>query len=448
MKSIYEDNLEQECIGWFKDESYQYKTDDDIFFERKDLTEVILENRLKKVLLKINNDLPEEVILKGLDQFQSISFTELLTANRDMHKILTNGLKVKYMQKEQEIGINLKLIDFVNIENNDWLVVNQLKVQGEKNLRKPDLVVFLNGLPISVFEFKNPADEKADIWSAFNQLQTYKDNIPKLFNTNLNLIISDGVEARLGSLTADQERFMRWRTVDGDKIDPFGQHRDLETLVKGLFNKKTFLQFLKHFCIFEEDKTIIKKIAEYHQYHAVQKAVERIVSSSKPDGDKKGGVVWHTQGAGKSLEMTCLAGKLITDPRLENPTLLMVTDRQDLDGSLFDTFNNAGSLLVESPFKAESRKDLREQLNNKPSGGIIFTTIHKFGLDKGEDKFPKLTERHNVVVICDEAHRTQYGFKGYLDKKTGEIKYGLAKLMRDSSKCYFCCIYRNTYFKR
>ena len=219
MKSIYEDNLEQECIGWFKDESYQYKTDDNIFFERKDLTEVILENRLKKVLLKINNDLPEEVILKGLDQFQSISFTELLTANRDMHKILTNGLKVKYMQKEQEIGINLKLIDFVNIENNDWLVVNQLKVQGEKNLRKPDLVVFLNGLPISVFEFKNPADEKADIWSAFNQLQTYKDNIPKLFNTNVNLIISDGVEARLGSLTADQERFMRWRTVDGDKID-------------------------------------------------------------------------------------------------------------------------------------------------------------------------------------------------------------------------------------
>ena len=336
------------------------------------------------------------------------------------------------MKDDQEIGHQLKLIDFDNLENNDFLVVNQFEVKGDKRLRRPDVVVFVNGLPLSVIEFKNPADVKADIWSAFNQLQTYKDNIPNLFNTNVNLIISDGVEARVGSLTADQERFMRWRTIDGDNVDPFGQHRDLETLIKGLFNKETFLQFIKHFCIFEEDKTIIKKIAEYHQYHAVQKAVERIVSSSKPDGDKKGGVVWHTQGAGKSLEMTCLAGKLITEPRLENPTLLMVTDRQDLDGSLFDTFNNAGNLLAESPLKAESRKDLREQLNNKPSGGIIFTTIHKFGLDKGEDKFPSLTDRHNVVVICDEAHRTQYGFKGHVDKKTGEIKYGLAKSMRDA----------------
>jgi type I restriction enzyme R subunit len=336
------------------------------------------------------------------------------------------------MKDDQEIGHQLKLIDFDNLENNDFLVVNQFEVKGDKRLRRPDVVVFVNGLPLSVIEFKNPADIKADIWSAFNQLQTYKENIPNLFNTNVNLIISDGVEARVGSLTADQERFMKWRTIDGDNVDPLGEHRDLETLIRGLFNKETFLKFIKHFCIFEEDKTIVKKIAEYHQYHAVQKAVEKIVSSSKPDGDKKGGVVWHTQGAGKSLEMTCLAGRLITEPRLENPTLLMVTDRQDLDGSLFDTFNDAGNLLAESPLKAESRKDLREQLNNKPSGGIIFTTIHKFGLDKGEDKFPSLTDRHNVVVICDEAHRTQYGFKGHVDKKTGEIKYGLAKSMRDA----------------
>ena len=437
MSIINEDQVELQGIEWFKELGYQYKngyeiSPDGTNPERDDFRKVNLEGRLSSALKRINPDIPDKTIDNSITQILNPNITDLFNCNREIHSWLTKGLKITYMKDDQEIGDQLKLIDFDSLENNDFLVVNQFEVKGDKRLRRPDVVVFVNGLPLSVIEFKNPADVKADIWSAFNQLQTYKDNIPNLFNTNINLIISDGVEARVGSLTADQERFMRWRTIDGENVDPFGQHRDLETLIKGLFNKETFLQFIKHFCIFEEDKTIIKKIAEYHQYHAVQKAVERIVSSSKPDGDKKGGVVWHTQGAGKSLEMTCLAGKLITEPRLENPTLLMVTDRQDLDGSLFDTFNNAGNLLAESPLKAESRKDLREQLNNKPSGGIIFTTIHKFGLDKGEDKFPSLTDRHNVVVICDEAHRTQYGFKGHVDKKTGEIKYGLAKSMRDA----------------
>ena len=437
MSIINEDQVELQGIEWFKELGYQYKngyeiSPDGTNPERDDFRKVNLEGRLSSALKRINPDIPDKTIDNSITQILNPNITDLFNCNREIHSWLTKGLKITYMKDDQEIGDQLKLIDFDSLENNDFLVVNQFEVKGDKRLRRPDVVVFVNGLPLSVIEFKNPADVKADIWSAFNQLQTYKDNIPNLFNTNINLIISDGVEARVGSLTADQERFMRWRTIDGENVDPFGQHRDLETLIKGLFNKETFLQFIKHFCIFEEDKKIIKKIAEYHQYHAVQKAVERIVSSSKPDGDKKGGVVWHTQGAGKSLEMTCLAGKLITEPRLENPTLLMVTDRQDLDGSLFDTFNNAGNLLAESPLKAESRKDLREQLNNKPSGGIIFTTIHKFGLDKGEDKFPSLTDRHNVVVICDEAHRTQYGFKGHVDKKTGEIKYGLAKSMRDA----------------
>ena len=437
MSIINEDQVELQGIEWFKELGYQYKngyeiSPDGTNPERDDFRKVNLEGRLSSALKRINPDIPDKTIDNSITQILNPNITDLFNCNREIHSWLTKGLKITYMKDDQEIGDQLKLIDFDSLENNDFLVVNQFEVKGDKRLRRPDVVVFVNGLPLSVIEFKNPADVKADIWSAFNQLQTYKDNIPNLFNTNINLIISDGVEARVGSLTADQERFMRWRTIDGENVDPFGQHRDLETLIKGLFNKETFLQFIKHFCIFEEDKMIIKKIAEYHQYHAVQKAVDRIVSSSKPDGDKKGGVVWHTQGAGKSLEMTCLAGKLITEPRLENPTLLMVTDRQDLDGSLFDTFNNAGNLLAESPLKAESRKDLREQLNNKPSGGIIFTTIHKFGLDKGEDKFPSLTDRHNVVVICDEAHRTQYGFKGHVDKKTGEIKYGLAKSMRDA----------------
>ena len=437
MSIIDEDQVELQGINWFKELGYQYKNGYDISPEgtnpeRDDFRLTILKERLKTTLKKINTDIPDKTIYNSFTQLLNPNIPELVNCNREIHNWITKGLKVTYMKDDQEIGHQLKLIDFENIENNDWLVVNQFEVKGDKRLRRPDVVIFVNGLPLSVIEFKNPADEKADIWSAFNQLQTYKEDIPNLFNTTVNLIISDGVEARVGSLTADEERFMRWRTIDGDNVDPFGQHRDLETLIRGLFDKKTFLQFIKHFCIFEEDKTIIKKIAEYHQYHAVQKAVEKIVIASKPDSDKKGGVVWHTQGAGKSLEMTCLAGKLISEPRLENPTLLMVTDRQDLDGSLFDTFNDAGSLLVETPKRADSRKDLREHLNNRPSGGIIFTTIHKFGLDKGEDKFPSLTDRHNVVVICDEAHRTQYGFKGHIDKKTGEIKYGLAKSMRDA----------------
>ena len=437
MNVIDEEVVEIQGIEWFKELGYGYKNGYEISpegsnSERDDFRKVILEERLSSALKRINPDIPDKTINNSVTQILNPNIPVLFNCNRDIHNWITKGLKVTYMKNDQEIGHQLKLIDFDNIDNNDWLVVNQFEVKGDKRLRRPDAVVFVNGLPLSVIEFKNPADIKADVWSAFRQLQTYKEDIPNLFNTNINLIISDGVEARVGSLTADEERFMRWRTIDGENIDPFGEHRDLETLIKGLFNKETFLQFIKHFCIFEEDKTIIKKIAEYHQYHAVQKAVERIVSSSKPDGDKKGGVVWHTQGAGKSLEMTCLAGKLITEPRLENPTLLMVTDRQDLDGSLFDTFNDSGTLLSETPKRAESRKDLREHLNNRPSGGIIFTTIHKFGLDKSEENFPKLTDRHNVIVICDEAHRTQYGFKGHMDKKTGEIKYGLAKSMRDA----------------
>jgi type I restriction enzyme R subunit len=294
-------------------------------------------------------------------------------------------------------------------------------------------VVYVNGLPLAVIELKNPADHKADIWAAFNQLQTYKQDIPDLFTPNVLLVISDGIQARLGSLSADRERFQRWRTIEGEnQLDPLGAHRDLETLVRGIFDQGRLLEFVRRFCLFEEDGQIIKKIAAYHQFHAVRAAVESVVAASRPDGDKKGGVVWHTQGAGKSIEMACLAGKLLTDPRLENPTLVMVTDRQDLDGQLFGVFAGAGDLLGESPKQANSRQELRDLLANRPSGGILFTTIQKFAIEPDEDKFPVLTERHNIVVICDEAHRTQYGFKGRFDTKTGEINYGLAKALRDA----------------
>ena len=395
------------------------------------LEKSFLEDRLRSALIKINPDIPNQTINNSIPQILNPNIPGLLNCNREMHKWMTKGLKVTFMEDNDEVGRQLKLIDFENIDNNDWLVVNQFEIQGEQRLRRPDVLVFVNGLPLGVIELKNPADVHADIWSAYNQLQTYKDNIPDLFNTNGVLVISDGVQARMGSLTATQERFMRWRTIDGEVVDPLGEHQDLETLIRGLFNKKTFLNYIRYFCIFEDDKTIIKKIAGYHQFYAVQKALEKVVEASQIDGDKKGGVVWHTQGAGKSLEMTCLAGQIVSDIRLGNPTIVMVTDRQDLDGQLFGVFNDAGDLLGESPKQANSIKELKDLLSDRPSGGIIFTTIQKFRPEKDEEKFSILTDRHNVIVMCDEAHRTQYGFKGVIDQKTGQMKYGLARALRD-----------------
>jgi len=438
MAFITEDHLEQQCLEWFQELGYAYAFAPDLAPdgtspERTDFRQVILTGRLRSALQRLNPEVPAGTIESAVLQLANPNVPGLLASNRNFHRWMTQGLPITYMDGNQQVGIRLKVIGFDDPASNDWLVVNQLAIQGTKHNRRPDVVVYVNGLPLAVIELKNPADEKADIWAGFNQLQTYKQDIPDLFTPNVLLVISDGIQARLGSLSADRERFQRWRTIEGENhLDPLGNHRDLETLVRGIFDKGRLLEFVRSFCLFEEDGQIIKKIAAYHQFHAVRAAVESVVKASRPDGDKKGGVVWHTQGAGKSIEMACLAGKLLTDPRLENPTLVMVTDRQDLDGQLFGVFAGAGDLLGESPKQAESRQELRELLGNRPSGGIIFTTIQKFATEPDEDKFPALTERHNVVVICDEAHRTQYGFKGRFDKKTGEIKYGLAKALRDA----------------
>ncbi|MDA9997494.1 type I restriction endonuclease subunit R [Gammaproteobacteria bacterium] len=436
MSLITEEQVELQSIEWFKELGYQYKDGYEIAPEggnpeRNDFRQVILEERLRSALIKINPDIPNQTIQNSIPQILNPNIPGLLNCNREMHRWMMKGLKVTFMEDNDEVGRQLKLIDFENIDNNDWLVINQFEIQGDQRLRRPDVLVFVNGMPLGVIELKNPADVHADIWSAYNQLQTYKDNIPDLFNTNGVLVISDGVQARMGSLTATQERFMRWRTIDGELVDPLGAHQDLETLIRGLFNKETFLNYIRYFCIFEDDKTIIKKIAGYHQFYAVQKALEKVVEASQVDGDKKGGVVWHTQGAGKSLEMTCLAGQIVSDIRLGNPTIVMVTDRQDLDGQLFGVFNDAGDLLGESPKQANSIKELKDLLSDRPSGGIIFTTIQKFRPEKDEEKFSILTDRHNVIVMCDEAHRTQYGFKGVIDQKTGQMKYGLARALRD-----------------
>jgi len=437
MALVTEDQVELQSIEWFKDLGYQYVCGYDIAVdgetpERTDYRSVVLKDRLLSALTRINPDIPRAAIDTALFQLMNPNIPALMSCNRQVHSWLTKGVKVTYQEGNETVGKQLKVIDFDNPENNDWLVVNQFTIHGQKQNRRPDVLVFLNGLPLSVIELKNAADENADIWAAYNQLQTYKTDIPDLFNYNTCLIISDGIYARLGSLSANEERFMRWRTIDGVQVDPLGQHRELETLIKGLFQKEVFLSYLRYFSLFEDDKSVIKKIAGYHQFHAVQAAVESVVTASGIDGSKKGGVVWHTQGAGKSIEMACLAGRLIAEPRLENPTLVMVTDRQDLDGQLFGVFAGAGELLGETPKQANSRAELREHLKNRPSGGIIFTTIQKFGLDAGEDKFPVLSDRHNVVVIADEAHRTQYGFKAKIDGQTGVIKYGLAKSLRDA----------------
>ena len=437
MALITEDQVELQTIDWFKELGYRYLCGYDIAVdgdtpERSDYRSVVLKDRLLSALIHINPEIPRSAIDTALSQLMNPNIPALMSCNRQVHSWLTKGVKVTYQKGDQEVGKQLKVIDFDNPDNNDWLVVNQFTVQGQQQSRRPDVLVFLNGLPLSVIELKNAADEKADIWAAYNQLQTYKNDIPDLFNYNVCLVISDGIYARSGSLSASEEWFMRWRTIDGVEVDPLGQHRELETLIKGLFNKDVFLNYLRYFNIFEDEEMIVKKIAGYHQFHAVQQAVESVVAASGVSGTKKGGVVWHTQGAGKSMEMACLAGRLITEPRLENPTLVMVTDRQDLDSQLFGVFAGAGDLLGETPKQANSRAELREHLMNRPSGGIIFTTIQKFGLEIDEDKFPVLSDRHNIVVVADEAHRTQYGFKAKVDSESGTIKYGLAKSLRDA----------------
>ena len=437
MALVTEDQVELQSIEWFRELGYQYKLGYDIAPdgsepERTDYRSVILHDRLQPALERINPDIPQAAIDSALSQLVNPNIPSLVSCNRQVHQWLSSGIKVTYHEGNEEIGKQAKVIDFDNLDNNDWLVVNQFTIQGQKHKRRPDLLVFVNGLPLAVIEIKNAADEKADIWSAYNQLQTYMTDIPDLFQYNICLVISDFIEARMGSISADEERFMRWRTIDGEQLDPLGQHQQLQTLIQGMFNKQTFLNYLRYFCLFEEDKTLVKKIAAYHQFHAVQVAVESVITASKANGNKKGGVIWHTQGAGKSMEMACLAGRLISDPRLENPTILMVTDRRDLDGQLFNVFVNAGELLHETPRQANSRAELREHLMNRPSGGIIFATIQKFGLEEGEDKFPALSDRHNIVVIADEAHRSQYGLKARVDRKSGDIKFGLARFLRDA----------------
>ena len=303
---------------------------------------------------------------------------------------------------------------------NEWLAINQFSIKGPKVTRRPDIILFINGLPLVLLELKNPADLTADIWKAYEQIQTYKEQIPDVFQYNEILVVSDGTEALMGSLSADAERFMAWRTIDGVTLDPLGQFNELETLVRGVLAPEYLLDFLRFFVLFEDDGTLVKKIAGYHQFHAVRLAITQVIAASRPGGSQKGGVVWHTQGSGKSITMTCFAARVMREVAMENPTIVVITDRNDLDGQLFGVFSLAQDLLREQPVQGETRQDLRAKLANRPSGGIVFATIQKFMPGEDEDSFPVLSDRHNIVVIADEAHRTQYGFEAKL--KTRKLR--------------------------
>ena len=394
--------------------------------ERDTYRETVLKHRLQGAIRRLNPHIPAGAQDEACRQVLSPNLPGLVQANRQMHRWMVEGVPVEYQKGGETRGDRVRLVDWSDVSRNDWLALNQFSIQGPKRTRRPDVVLFLNGLPVVVVELKNPGDEHADLWSAFNQLQTYKDDIPDLFLSNALLVISDGLEARVGSLTADRERFMAWRTIDGETVDPLGAMRELETLVHGLFQRELLLDYLRHFILFEDEGRLVKKVAGYHQFHAVRAVVERVLVASSPQAEAsqrgKGGVVWHTQGAGKSIEMTCLAAKLMQHPAMGNPTLVVVTDRNDLDNQLFGVFAGAAELLRETPVQADTRPRLRELLSNRPSGGIIFTTIQKFTPGEDEDSFPVLSERHNIVVICDEAHRSQYGFKASLPKLHKQMK--------------------------
>ncbi|MBL0642046.1 type I restriction endonuclease subunit R [Aeromonas veronii] len=426
-----EDQLEQEVLGWLAEVGYRVVCGYDVAPDsdnpwRANFNQVLLLDQLRDAIARLNPSVPMVAREDALAQVVNLDTPAQLSANRAFHRLLVNGVPVQYQRDGETVGDFVRLVDFEDPTANEWLAINQFTIKGPKHTRRPDILLFVNGLPLVVLELKNPADVHADIWKAFDQLQTYKEQIPDLFQYNEIMIASDGSEARMGSLSADAERFMQWRTVDGVNLDPYGEFGELETMVRGILTPAMLLDYLRFFVLFEDDGRLVKKIAGYHQFHAVRAAIEQVVLASRPDGSHKGGVVWHTQGSGKSITMTCFAARVMRDAAMENPTIVVITDRNDLDGQLFGVFSLSQDLLREEPVQVSTRGDLRDKLGNRPSGGIVFTTIQKFMPGEDEDTFPVLSDRANIVVIADEAHRTQYGFSASL-KAPGKVAEGTAR---------------------
>lgn len=400
--------------------------------EREAYADVVLAKRLTAAIEKLNPTIPTEARGDALRKVLATEKPSLVEENRRLHKLMVEGVDVEFYSEDGTIrGDKVRLIDFSDPGANDWLATSQFTViEGSIN-RRPDIVIFVNGLPLGVIELKAPGGENATLAGAYNQLQTYKTQIPSLFRTNAVLVISDGITARVGSLTADQERFMPWRTTDGKVIAAKGQP-ELSILIEGVFDRRRLLDLLHDFTVFGETGWgPTKIIAGYHQFHAVRHAVDKTIEASAPQGDRKVGVIWHTQGSGKSLLMAFYAGQLVRRPELENPTIVVITDRNDLDDQLFGTFSMCRDLIRQTPIQAESRDDLQAALT-RASGGVVFTTIQKFAPAAGEATYPMLSDRRNIVVVADEAHRSQYGFKARIEQKTGEIAYGFAKYLRDA----------------
>jgi len=437
--TLTESHVESAALSWLSSLGYTSIFGPDIApgepaAEREAFQEALLTRRLVDALHRLNPSIPADALEDALRKVTHPDSPSLLANNRAFHRLLIDGVPVEYKHEDGHIaGDHARLVDFEHPDNNEFLAANQFTViEGQQN-RRPDIVVFVNGLPLAVIELKNPADENATIQTAFQQLQTYKNDIPTFFTYNEMLVISDGLEARAGTITSDWARFMPWRTIDGEEIAPKGRP-ELDVLIKGIFEKSRFLDLIKHFIVFEADgEKIAKKMAAYHQYHAVNKAVECTVKACSPQGDRRAGVIWHTQGSGKSLSMAFYAGKIILHPAMENPTLVVLTDRNDLDDQLFDTFAACQDLLRQAPVQAEDRESLKDLLQ-VASGGVIFTTIQKFSPEGDKEKYPLLSDRRNIVFIADEAHRSQYGFGAHtVKRKDGAyIAYGFAKYLRDA----------------
>lgn len=435
---------ELEAIGW------KYTNGADIAPdaenpERNTFGDIILEQRLRNAIFSLNTELPTDALEEAVKKVLRINSPDTIANNKLFHEYLTEGVPVEYRKENTMRGDRVRLVDFDKINNNDFLVVNQYTIIENNQTKRPDLLLFVNGLPLVVIELKSATDENATIQSAYKQIQTYKSTIPSLFNFNEICIISDGVDARAGALSAGISRYLTWKVKDNsDK--PEGLTNQLEIMLSEMLHPKTLLDYVRHFIVYEETKakddkgiaqiTTIKKIAAYHQYYAVNKAIESVNKATSTKGDRKGGVVWHTQGSGKSLSMVFFTGKLVLS--LDNPTVLIITDRNDLDDQLFETFALSKDLLRQDPIQAENREHLKDLLK-VASGGIVFTTIQKFQPEEG-NVYEELSARSNIVVIADEAHRTQYGFKPKsIDEKDDKgnvvgqrLVYGFAKYMRDA----------------
>jgi len=431
--------VEDAALAWLESLGYTILHGPEIapgepFAERGDYGQVVLEWRLRQALHRLNPQASPDALDEAFRRLTRPDSPSLVANNHAVHRYLVDGVPVEYQRADGTFrGDLIRVLDHDEPDNNEFLAINQFTVVEERRERRPDVVLFVNGLPLAVIELKNPADENADVWRAFNQLQTYKQQIPSLFVYNEALLVSDGVQARVGTLTADREWFLPWRTITGETLAALDLP-ELQVVLQGAFDRRRFLDLIRHFIVFEDTRggVLAKKMAGYHQYHAVNVAVEETVRASLPadepsrtgelrgtyqtgpardtqPGDRRVGVVWHTQGAGKSLTMAFYAGRVVLHPGMENPTLVVITDRNDLDDQLYGTFCRCHELLRQQPVQAESRAHLRELLHTG-SGGVIFTTVHKFFPAAGEHEYPLLSDRRNIVVIADEAHRSQYDF--------------------------------------